>query len=131
MDLNSILTVIGIVSPFILAAVWMATLITKTSNRALLLEVAVRNHDERVIKLEAITSHTAIEQTVEKICHRVFESKEFKGFMGDSIKDIMLHIENNRSHAQAGAFEEILIEIKRLHAEVIGSQLNSKNHRSV
>lgn len=119
MDLNSILTVIGIISPFILAAVWMATLITKTSNRALLLEVAQKDHEKRLIELESATSYTAVEKVVEKICKQIFHSKEFKDSLKDSIQDTMLHIDQNKSNAEAGALSLILDEVRRMHTDII------------
>lgn len=127
MDLGILLTIIGIISPFILAAVWMTTLITRTSNRALLLEVTAKNHAERIKTLENATSYTALEQVVEKVCLQVLHSREFKesmkesleGSIEKSVKNTLLHIEKNRSAGQAGAFEEILTEIRRMHADIV------------
>ncbi|CAB4213314.1 hypothetical protein UFOVP1451_5 [uncultured Caudovirales phage] len=127
MDLNIILTVIGIISPFILAAVWMTTLITRTSNRALLLEVRTNDHEEQLKELKAATSYTSIERVVVQVCTQVLHSREFKDSMKDSlegtieksVKNTLLHIEKNKSVGQAGAFEEILLEIRRMHADII------------
>ncbi len=127
MDLNIILTIIGIISPFILAAVWMTTLITRTSNRALLLEVRTDDHEKQINDLKAATSYTSIERVVEKVCLQVLHSREFKDSMKDSlegtieksVKNTLLHIEKNKSAGQAGAFEEILSEIRRMHADII------------
>jgi hypothetical protein len=126
-DLNIILTIIGIISPFILAAVWMTTLITRTSNRALLLEVRTDDHEKQINDLKAATSYTSIERVVEKVCLQVLHSREFKDSMKDSlegtieksVKNTLLHIEKNKSAGQAGAFEEILSEIRRMHADII------------
>jgi predicted AAA+ superfamily ATPase len=127
MDLNIILTIIGIISPFILAAVWMTTLITRTSNRALLLEVKIKDQEDRVIKLEVATSYSSIEKIVEKVCFQVLHSREFKDSMKESlegtieksVKNTLIHIEKNRSSGQVGAFEEILNEIRHIHDEII------------
>ncbi len=124
MDLGIILTIIGIISPFILATVWMTTLITRTSNRALLLELASENHAERIKTLENATSYTALEQVVARVCTHVFNSKEFKDNMKDSIKETLLHIDRNRSHAELGAIELVLDEVKRLHADITNSHRN-------
>ncbi len=121
------LTIIGIISPFILAAVWMTTLITRTSNRALLLEVKASDHDERLNKLEVSTSYASIEKVVEKVCLQVLHSREFKDSMKESlegtieksVKNTLLHIEKNKSTGEAGAFAEILTEIRRMHADII------------
>lgn len=127
MDLNIILTIIGIISPFILATVWMTTLITRTSNRALLLEVRTNDHEEQLRELKAATSYTSIERVVVQVCAQVLHSREFKDSMKESlestieksVKNTLLHIEKNKSSGQAGAFEEILIEIRRMHAGII------------
>lgn len=120
------LAIIGIISPFILATVWMTTLITKTSNRALLLEVSKADHEKRIEELEKATSYASIEKVVEKVCIHVFNSREFKETMKESIegtveksvKNTLLHIERNRSVGEAGALEEVLDEIKQLHADI-------------
>ncbi len=127
MDLNIILTIIGIISPFILAAVWMTTLITRTSNRALLLEVRTDDHEKQINDLKAATSYTSIERVVEKVCLQVLHSREFKDSMKESlegtieksVKNTLLHIEKNKSTGEAGAFAEILTEIRRMHADII------------
>jgi uncharacterized membrane protein YkvI len=126
-DLNIILTIIGIISPFILAAVWMTTLITRTSNRALLLEVRTDDHEKQINDLKAATSYTSIERVVEKVCLQVLHSREFKDSMKESlegtieksVKNTLLHIEKNKSTGEAGAFAEILTEIRRMHADII------------
>lgn len=126
MDLSIILSVIGIISPFILAAVWMTTLITKISNKALLLEITVNNHNDKIINLEAATSYSSIEKVVEKVCYQVFNSKQFKDSMKEpietavqkSVKDTLLHIERNRSISQSSAFDAILDEIRRIHIDL-------------
>lgn len=124
MELSSLLTIIGIISPFILATVWMTTLITKISNRALLLELAKQDHESRIDELEKVTSYASLEKVVEKVCRHVFNSKEFKDSMKDSIKETMLHIDRNRSHAELGAIELVLDEVKRLHADITKSHHN-------
>lgn len=126
MDLNSLLTVIGIISPFIISAVWLATLTTKTSNRALLLEITSKNQEKRIAELEIVTSYASIEKVVEKVCLHVFNSREFKETMSESIqstveksvKNTLLHIEKNRVVGQAGSFEEILNAIHRVQDEI-------------
>ena len=105
MDLDDILTIVGIITPFILAVVWMTTLITRTSNRALLLEVRAADHDERLSKLEVATSYSSIERVVEKVCLQVLHSREFKDSMKESlegtieksVKNTLLHIEKSKS----------------------------------
>lgn len=127
MDLNYILAIIGIISPFILAAVWMTTLITRTSNRALLLERGSSEHEKRIEALETATSYTSIERVVEKVCLQVLHSREFKDSMKESleatieksVKTTMLHIEKNKSAGEAGAFAEILTEIRRIHSDIV------------
>lgn len=127
MDLSIVLTIIGIISPFILATVWLTTLITRTSNRALLLEVKVNGHDVRLEKLEYATSYASIEMIVSKVCLQVLHSREFKDSMKESlestiaksVKDALLHIDRNKSAGQAGAFQEILDSLKLMHAEIM------------
>ena len=118
MDSNSILTIIGIISPFILSAVWMTTLITKISNRALLLEVSTRSHENRLGNLENSTSYASIEKVVEKVCYHIFNSKEFKESMRDSVKETILHVERNRTVESATSLTLVLEEIKMLHADI-------------
>lgn len=102
MDLNLILTTIGIISPFILAIVGTTTLIARTSNRALLLEVTSKNHEQRIKDLEASTSYASIEKIVEKVCLHIFNSREFKASMKESID-----------------FTEVLLEMRRMHSEIL------------
>lgn len=131
-NLNLILTVIGIVSPFVLVAVWISGLIVKTSNKALLLESKLSEHGKRIDVLEVATSYTSIERVVEKVCLQVLHSKEFKDSMKESlestieksVKDTLLHIEKSKSKGESGAFEEILTEIRRIHLEVIHNNKN-------
>ena len=101
-DLNLILMTISIISPFILAAVWLSSLSARTSNRALLLEVASKNHEQRIKDLEASTSYASIEKIVEKVCLQVFNSREFKASMKESID-----------------FTEILAEMRRMHSDIL------------
>ena len=124
MDLNSMLTVVGIISPFILATVWMTTLIARISNRALLLEVARENHEERLAKVEAATDYAAVEKTVEKICKQIFNSIEFKESIEKTVKNAVLHVERNNSAATMGSLNLVLDEIKQLHREI----LDQRNH---
>lgn len=124
MDLNSILTIIGIISPFILATVWMTTLIARISNRALLLEVARDNHEERLTKVEAATDYAVVEKTVEKICKQIFNSIEFKESIEKTVKSAVLHVERNNSAATMGSLTLVLDEIKQLHREIIDQRHN-------
>jgi len=94
--------------------IWTIVAASRISNRAQLLEIAVETHDKRLEKLEKATSYTEIEKIVERVCVHIFYSKDFKETMKDSVKETILHVEKNRSSAQAGAFEEILNELKEI-----------------
>ena len=93
----------------------------------MLLEVKSSDHDERLSKLEVSTSYASIEKVVEKVCLQVLHSREFKDSMKESlegtieksVKNTLLHIERNKSVGEAGAFEEILAEMRRIYAEII------------
>lgn len=124
MDLNSVLTIIGIITPFVLSMLYVIGLIIKISNRALLLEISKKDHDERLQKLENITSHESVEKVVEKICKQIFNSPEFKESFRGTVKETMLHIEANRSHAAVGSLNLVLEEIQRIHKEII----DQRNH---
>jgi len=127
MDLNTVLSLIGIVSPFIVTAVWISTLSARSSNRVVLLEVKVSGHEARMGKLENATSYASIEQMVSKVCLQVLHSGEFKASMKESlestiaksVKDTLLHIDRNKSTGQAGAFDEILKTLKCMRAEIL------------
>lgn len=118
MELSSILAIMGIITPFALSGVWVATLVTKVSNRALLLEVAKDDHAKRITDLEHSTSYSSVEKVVEKICHRIFESKEFKDSMKSSIKESMIHFENAKSHQNSLIYTDLMDEIKKMHADI-------------
>lgn len=122
--LDIVLTIVGIISPFILATVWMTTLITRTSNRALLLEIKSTDYEERIKKLELSTSYETVEKTVEKICRQVFNNKDFKVLMKEAIKETMLHIDKNRTHEEVGKIDLVLDEVRRLHADIVNSHRN-------
>lgn len=129
MDLNFALSLIGIISPFIVTAVWISTLSARSSNRVMLLEVKVSDHEVRLEKLETATSYASIEMIVSKVCLQVLHSREFKDSMKESlestiaksVKDTLLHIDRNKSTGQAGAFQEILDSLKLMHAEIMGN----------
>jgi hypothetical protein len=119
MDAQLVLTVLAIISPILLSLVWAITTASKISNRALLLEISIKSHGERITKIEKDTSYSSLEAVVQKVCFQVFNSKEFKESMMSCVKDTLLHVEKNRSVSQAGAFEEILFEIKQMHSNLI------------
>lgn len=118
MELDSILTFMGVATPFALCVVWVATFMTKVSNRALLLEVAKDDHEKRISDLEHSTSYSSVEKVVEKICHRIFESKEFKESMKSSIKESMIHYENGKSFQNSLLYTDLMDEIKKMHADI-------------
>lgn len=122
MTLNDILTIVGIISPFVICAVWIATLTVKTSNRVLLLEVSVKDNNSEIENLKKATSYTSIEKVVEKVVYSIFNSPQFKeaikapieAAVNKSVRDTMLHINKNEKASETSAFEEILHRLKKL-----------------
>lgn len=124
MDLNSILAIIGIITPFVLSVLYIISLIVKINNRALLLELKQADHEERINKVEKATDYATVEKTVEKICKQIFNSIEFKDSIEKTVKNAVLHVERNNSAATMGSFNLVLDEIKQLHREI----LDQRNH---
>lgn len=124
MNLNSILAIIGIITPFVLTFLYVISLIVKINNRALLLELKQVDHEERLGKVEKATDYVTIEKTVEKICKQIFNSIEFKDSIEKTVKSAVLHVERNNAHATMGSLNLVLDEIKLLHREV----LDQRNH---
>jgi len=125
MDLNTILAIVALATPFCVGGVWMTSLAIKTSNRALVLETAKTTHEDRLDKLEAATSYTSIEKIVERVCAHVFHSPEFKasmkesieGIVQKSIRDTILHLDKNKKSSEVGAYAEILDRLKGLRQD--------------
>ena len=124
MDLNSILAIIGIITPFVLTFLYVISLIVKINNRALLLELKQVDHEERIDKVEKATDYATIEKTVEKICKQIFNSIEFKESIEKTVKSAVFHVERNNSAATMGSLNLVLDEIKQLHREI----LDQRNH---
>ena len=68
---------------------------------------------EATKKLEEKTSFESLERITKKVMLQVVHSKDFK----DSIRDVILHIEKNRTAEEAGAFSEILHQLQELKNE--------------
>lgn len=124
MDLNSILAIIGIITPFALTFLYVISLIVKINNRALLLELKQVDHEERIDKVEKATDYATIEKTVEKICKQIFNSIEFKESIEKTVKSAVLHVERNNSAATMGSLNLVLDEVKQLHREIV----DQRNH---
>lgn len=124
MDLNSILTIIGIITPFVLTFLYVISLIVKINNRALLLELKQVDHEERIDKVEKATDYATVEKTVEKICKQIFNSIEFKESIEKTVKSAVFHVGRNNSAATMGSLNLVLDEIKQLHREI----LDQRNH---
>jgi hypothetical protein len=122
MSLDDILTIIGIISPFVLIAVWLASLSIKTSNKVLAIEISLNSHKDKITVLEKITTHDSIEKVVEKVVYNIFNSPQFKeaikgpieSAVNKSVRDTMIHINKNEKASEASAFEEILHRLKKL-----------------
>lgn len=123
MDFNTFIsmagTILGILGTLFIGAIWVLTITSKISNRAYALERDMADMKLKVKTLEEKTSFQALESVFTKVCLQVFHSKEFKEANREAIRDTLLHIERNKDHAEAGAFEEILSEIRRMHADII------------
>lgn len=114
MELDSILTFMGVITPFALCGVWIATLVTKVSNRALLLEVAKDDHAKRISELEHNTSFHNIEKVVEKVSSRMFESKDFRNSLKVSIKECLVHSENSMAQERVALYKEVSEKMDKL-----------------
>lgn len=122
MDLNSILTIIGIITPFVLTFLYVISLIVKINNRALLLELKQADHEDRIDKVEKATDYATIEKTVGKICKQIFNSIEFKESIEKTVKSAVIHVERNKAAETLGSLNLVLDEIKQLHKDIIKQQ---------
>ena len=67
----------------------------------------LENHTK---ELKEKTSFEHLEKVTKKVMLQVIHSKDFK----DAIRDVLIHIDKNRTSAETGVFSAILDEIKEL-----------------
>lgn len=118
MDLTTFLTVsgvvVGIIATLLAGAVWVMTLTTRLSNRALNAERDVLELRERVARLEHQTAFSSLKETFSEVVIQVLHSKEFQETNKRIIRDTLLHIAANKTAEQAGALSLILEKINDL-----------------
>lgn len=129
MDFSSFIsiisTIVGILGTLFIGAFWVLSITSKISNRASNMGRDITDLQAKVKDLEAKTSFTTLENIFTKVCFQIFHSKEFKEANHEVIRSTLLHIEANKSSERAGAFTEILSEIKNIHNDII----NNKNDK--
>ena len=127
------LTSLSIIGILVSGAVWVIVLVNRVSVRTIGVERDIidlkestksvpdfRDLQRDVVdlkeatkKLEEKTSFESLERITKKVMLQVVHSKDFK----DSIRDVILHIEKNRTAEEAGAFSEILHQLQELKNE--------------
>lgn len=118
MLLDNFAVIFGVIATLLSGAVWVMSLTNKLSSRALNGERDIEDLEKRVAKIEHETSFLSLKETFSRIVFEVFHSKEFKEaneqVVKSTIKDTLLHIERNRSIAQAGSLDLILDKLDKL-----------------
>lgn len=116
-NLNDLSVMLGVISILIGGAIWVMSLINKTSVRATNIERDVDDLEKRVVKIEEKTEYVYQEKLITDVFVKATNSKEFKDSLRQTIKDTILHLDRNRSITELQFFEEILNEIKSLKNE--------------
>ncbi len=105
MNLSDILTIVGMIGGLLTViaggALWVMQLVNRMSVRSRDIERDIDDIKTRVVKLEL--HEDKLEERIEKGFLRCVHLQEFK----TALKDIMLHIEANRTKGDASAFEEL------------------------
>jgi len=124
MQIDNFAVIFGVIATLLSGAVWVMSLVNKLSSRALNGERDVEDLEKRVSKIEHATSFLSLKETFSRIVFEVFHSKDFKEanekVVKDTIKETLLHIERNRSVAQAGSLDLILDKLEKLSKHETG-----------
>lgn len=99
---------LGVLSILIGGAIWVMSLVNKTSVRATNIERDLKDVEKRVGKIEEKTEYENQEKVIINVFIKATSSKEFKDSLKEIIKETILHLDRNRSIAEGHALEEIM-----------------------
>lgn len=116
-NLSDLSVILSVSSILIGGAVWVMFLVSRTSVRAANIENNVLMLKERVVKIESKTEYENQEKVIINVFIKATNSKEFKDSLKSSIREVIIHLDRNRSIAESQAFDEILKELKSLKNE--------------
>lgn len=122
MNFSDILTIVGMIGGLLVVisggALWVMQLVNRVAVRATNTERDIDELKGRVVKLEV--HEDKLEEKIEKGFIRSVHLPEFKS----ALKDIMLHIETNRTKGDASAFELLLESNKEILSQLKNKKLN-------
>lgn len=108
--LGLILTSLSIIGILVSGAVWVMVQVSRVTSKVISAERDIIELKKDVEKLEQKTSYEHLEEVTKRVMLQVVHSEDFK----KSIRDVLLHIERNKSIAEASAFTEILNRLDQI-----------------